>query len=321
MSLDAERLSESSAWDGFPRQSSAALRGKRPTLALLERRCQKPDHRRQGTWMARRVSRPLALRITWVVLPWGFSAHAATLAAWLAAVLAAASFAAGTVAAWLAAVALLQLWYLFDHVDGQLARWRGTASLDGVQLDYLMHHTVNLLVPLGIGYGLAAAPMEPLGLLCGLAWGLGLLLIGLVNDTRYKAFIERLKSLDGELLVVGGGGCKPVAALPNRRGAMGTAWWLARKACEIHVVMNALTMIAMVQWFAGDVILAGGHVYLAAMAILAPATALTAIVRSVRRETAEREFAAWYRVPEGRELVFDSGRWKVRVPAPQSEKR
>ncbi|HUY36044.1 MAG TPA: oligosaccharide flippase family protein [Pirellulales bacterium] len=307
----------------MPRQDSdrgiakALPQPPRPSLAELERRCQKPDHRRIGNWMARRVSRPLALRITWLVLPWGVSAHAVTLVAWLCAVVAAAVFAVGTVYAWLTAAALLQLWYLLDHVDGQLARWRGTASLDGVQLDYLMHHTVNLVLPLGVGYGLAAAPLEPLWLALGLAWGLGLLVIGLVNDTRYKAFIERLKTVEGPLVV--GRGCRPEAAAPRgawrgapwRMAPLGMAWWLARKACEIHVVMMVLTCVALVQWLLGDASLSGGRMLLAGMAFLAPATAAAVIVRSTRRETAEREFAAWYRVPDGCELVFDAGTWKV----------
>jgi phosphatidylglycerophosphate synthase len=291
---------------GVPRVDSG-----RPSMAELERRCQKPDHRRIGNWMARRVSRPLALRVTWVVLPWCVSAHAVTLVAWLCALVAAAVFALGTVYAWLAAAALLQLWYLLDHVDGQLARWRGTASLDGVQLDYLMHHTVNLCVPLGIGYGLAAAPLEPLWLTMGLAWGLGLLVIGLVNDTRYKAFIERLKKIEGRLTVVGGGESRSEEVAPAPRGTLHAAWWLARKLCEIHVVMNALLCVALIQWLLGDEGLAGGRVYLALVALVAPMTAVVGLVRSVRRETEEREFAAWYRVPDGCELVFEAGRWKI----------
>ncbi|HVC97539.1 MAG TPA: CDP-alcohol phosphatidyltransferase family protein [Pirellulales bacterium] len=283
----------------------------RPSLAELGRRCHKPDHRRFGTWMARRVSRPLALRVTWFVLPWGVSAHAVTLVAWLCASVAAAVFAVGTIDAWLVAAALLQLWYLLDHVDGQLARWHGTASLDGVQLDYLMHHTVNLCVPLGVGYGLAAALDEPRWLALGLMWGLGLLVIGLSNDTRYKAFIERLKTVEGQLLVVGGGGCRSAQAAPPPRVRLRTAWWLARKACEIHVLMNALTCVALIQWLLGDEGLVGGRILVACMSFLAAATAIAALIRSVRRETAEREFAAWYRVPEGCELVFDAGRWKV----------
>ncbi len=282
----------------------------RPSLAELEHRCQKPNHRRFGTWMARRVSRPLALRVTWLVLPWGVSAHAVTLIAWLCALVAAAVFAVGTIDAWLAAAAMLQLWYLLDHVDGQLARWHGTASLDGVQLDYMMHHTVNVCVPLGVGYGLAAALDEPCWLALGLMWGLGLLVIGLSNDTRYKAFIERLKTVEGQLLVVGGGGCRPEKAGLPPLDPLRAAGGRARKACEIHVVMNALTCVALIQWL-GDEVLVGGRILLACLGFLAPATAIAVLVRSVRCETAEREFAAWYRVPEGSELVFEAGCWRV----------
>jgi hypothetical protein len=283
----------------------------RPSLVDLEHRCQKPDHRRFGTWIARRVSRPLALRVTWIVLPWGVSAHVVTLVAWLCAFVAAAVFAVGTIDAWLAAVAMLQLWYLLDHVDGQLARWHGTASLDGVQLDYLMHHTVNLCVPLGVGFGLATALDEQRWLALGLAWGLSLLVIGLSNDTRYKAFIERLKTVEGQLLVVGGGGCRPQEAGLPPLDPLRAAWWRARKACEIHVVMNALTCVALIQWLLGDDVLVAGRILLGCLGFLAPATAIAVLVRSVRRENAEREFAAWYRVPEGSELVFEAGRWKV----------
>ncbi len=53
---------------------------KRVSLDDLERRCQKPEHRRVGNWMARRISRPAALRVTHVVAPWGISANTAPLA-------------------------------------------------------------------------------------------------------------------------------------------------------------------------------------------------------------------------------------------------
>jgi hypothetical protein len=189
----------------------------RTSLTELESQCQKPDHRRVGNWMARRISRPMALRVTRVVAPWGVSANAATLAAWGCGVAAAAAFGGGTVWGWLIGAVLLQAWYLLDHVDGQLARLRGTASLDGVQLDYLMHHTVNLLVPLGVGFGLFAREAEPLWLVGGLIWGGSLLLVTLQHDARYKAFTRRLKRVRGPLLVHGGGGGRPIPQPPVPR--------------------------------------------------------------------------------------------------------
>jgi len=284
----------------------------RISLVELERRCQKPDHRRVGNWMARRISRPAALRVTRVVAPWGVSANTATLAAWACGAAAAAAFGWGTVWAWIVAAGLLQLWYLLDHVDGQLARLRGTASLDGVQLDYLMHHTVNLLVPLGVGFGLFTRSAEPLWLLGGLVWGLSLLLITLQHDARYKAFFKRLKRLRGRLEVLGGGGEQPGPQPPAPRRPWRLAAWTARKACETHVIMNVLTAIALTQLLLADTGLVAGRLYLSLIAPVAAITAACSIVRCRLAASAERQFAAWFRVPPGAELVFLDGWWTVR---------
>jgi hypothetical protein len=283
----------------------------RPSLTELDRLCQKPDHRRLGNWMARRVSRPMALRVTWVVLPWGVSAHAATLAAWATGAAAAAALAWGTIGGWVAGAALLQLWYLLDHVDGQLARLRGAASLDGAELDYLMHHTVNLLVPLGAGFGLFVPSGEPLWLPAGLAWALGMTLLTLHHDARYKTFIQRLKRLRGCLLVEGGGGDRPQSQPPIPRQPGRLAAWIVRKLCETHVVMNLITLVAVAQWLLADGGLLVGKVYVGAMALLAPAVAAWTIARSVGSESAEHEFAAWYRAADGYCLTFADGWWTV----------
>lgn len=284
-------------------------------LEELERRCQKPDHRRVGNWMARRVSRPLALRVTWIVLPWGLSAHAMTGLAMLTAAASAVAFGYGSLSSWVLGAALLQLWYLLDHVDGQLARFHGAASLDGVQLDYLMHHVVNLIVPWGLAFGLAGRPLDATWLMLGLAFSLGLVTIGLINDTRYKAFIERLKTLEGELLVAGGGG-RPTPAPPIPRGLLKLAAYAARKACEIHVVMNVLTIVAALAWLLDDRALLIARIYLSLMAPGALLVALVAIARSLRAGDCEREFARWYRPPSGQLLEFDGRGWRVRLPSP-----
>lgn len=282
----------------------------RPSLAELESRCQKADHRRIGNWMARRVARPLALRVTWLVLPWGISAHAVTLAAFLTGLAAAAGFAQGNVGGWLIGAALLQVWYLLDHVDGQLARFHGTASLDGVALDYLMHHMLGLCLPLAIGFGLFARSLEPAWLIAGVAWGVGGLLIGLVHDVRYKAFIQRLKIVEGTLEVVGGGGARSLPAPPVPRSVRGFCGWLSRKLCEPHVVMNLLALLAVLSW-ALDPLLFFAGVYVLGMALLAPLVAGVQLARSLRQSAAETEFKAWFRVPAGATLAYRDGLWRV----------
>jgi len=286
-------------------------------FAEFARRCHKPDHDRIGNWMARRISRPAALRITWVVASWGVTANMATLAAWACGLAAAACFSGGSAGWWLAGAGLLQLWYLLDHVDGQLARLWGVASLDGAQLDYVMHHTINLLIPLGVGQGLAHATGQSAWSMAGLAWGLGLLLIGLQDDARYKAFILRLKRLEGELLVRGGGGFKAVPQPPVPRQLWGLARWAVHKCCEIHVVMNVLTVLALVALATGG----GWIVARAVLVVLVGAAVLLAgwtIVRSQAQQAVEQEFARWFHLPADRDLIYRNGWWMV-IPRETTE--
>ena len=87
--------------------------------------------------------------------------------------------------------------------------------------------------------------------------------------------------------------------------------WTARKACEMHVVLNVLALVALGQLLAGDGQLLIGRVYLALMAPTAAAVAAWTIFRSQRSGSAELEFAAWFHVPPGHELVFSEGWWTV----------
>ena len=89
-------------------------------------------------------------------------------------------------------LAWLAFW--LDHVDGQVARWRGTSSLDGVYFDYLLHHVANLTLGFALGFGLAERLGDPLWAVAGALIALGWATLSLHNDCRYKAFFQRLKS-------------------------------------------------------------------------------------------------------------------------------
>ena len=277
----------------------------------FRRRCLKPNPERLGTWTARRLGRPAALRVTRVVVQWGMTADHATIGAMLAALGAVVSFGVGGSIGWLIGALLLPLWYLLDHVDGQLARWHRTASLDGTTVDYLMHHSVNMLLPIGLGFGLMRETGSTLWCFAGIAWGWGSLVIGLRHDARYKAFVQRLKLLHGELRVVGGGGGRPEAATAPHRSLKQASRWIVLKAYEAHVVMGALLVIAGIRILLGDIGLALASLYVALLSLPAPLVAVALVVKGFRCDEAEQEFAAWYRVREADSLEFRDGWWHV----------
>ena len=267
----------------------------RPTLAALRSTVQKERYREIGNWLARRIARPTAVYGTWLAIRLGLSAHQVTLLALAASGAATLAFMTGTPSGFVAGVALAHLAFWLDHVDGQVARWRGTASLEGVYFDYLMHHAATLGLGFGLGYGLAARSGDLRWSAAGFAMALGWTVLGLHNDCRYKAFFQRLKRETGSFRVDGASGGRPSPPTCWPRRGRAALTWPAYKVCEPHVVLIGLTTLALLA-------LAVPHVWLALwrggvcfMAVLAPALAFGRVARTVRRQTVSEEFDLWFR--------------------------
>lgn len=267
----------------------------RPTLAALRARAHKGRHREIGNWLARRWARPTAVYGTWLAVRLGLSAHQVTLLAVGTSLLSALCFALGTREGFVVGAILGFLAFWLDRVDGQVARWRGTASLDGVYFDYLMHHAAGLWLGFGLGYGLTRADGDPRWTIAGFAAAFGWTFLNLQNDCRYKAFFQRLKRETARYRVDGGSGGRPEPPTPWRlRGR--SAWtWPAYKACEPHVVLIGLGLLAVAAVASPPAWAIGLRVGLLGMAVLAPLLALGRCARAVSRGAVEAEFAAWFR--------------------------
>lgn len=250
-----------------------------------------------GNWLARRVGRPLAVYGTWLAVRLGLSAHQVTSLAVLATVLGSLLLASGTRAGFVLGVLGFGIAYWLDHVDGQVARWHGTASLDGVCFDYLMHHLSALLTGFALGHGLAVRDQRPEWSLAGLLVGGGWLFLGLPNDCRYKAFFQRLKREPGRFRVQGGAGGRPSPPEPWPRRGRAMLSWPAYKLCEPHVVLPTLMVLAILAVVAPEVWEHAWRCDVVAMALLAPVLATARIARLIGRRATSQEFDRWF-VPD-----------------------
>ena len=244
-----------------------------PTLAELRSTAQKGRHREIGNWLARRVARPSAIYGTWLAVRLGLSAHQVTLAALGVSLCGALAIGAGSRLGFVLGVFLLHLGFWLDHVDGQVARWRGTFSLDGVYFDYLMHHLVNMVLGFALGYGMCVQTGNPVWCLAGFAIAAGWTFLSLQNDCRYKAFFQRLKSTSEIYSIAGGSGGKPQPPAPWPTRGLGLLTWPAYKLCEPHVVLVWLTILAVVAVLSPSAWLASWRVIVLGMALLAPCVA------------------------------------------------
>jgi hypothetical protein len=266
-----------------------------PTLRELRGRVHKSRHREIGSWLARRVGRPSAVYGTWFALRLGVSAHQVTLLALAINGAAAVAIATGSRLGFVLGVALALLAFWLDHVDGQVARWRGTASLSGVYFDYLMHHAANLGLGFALGYGLAQRTGDVRWAAAGFAIALGWLGLGLHNDCRYKAFFQRLKRDTRTYRVDGGSGGRPEPAAAWPRRGLPALTWPAAKVCEPHSVLIELTLLAVVAVTAPDLWLMLWRGGALVMAVLAPALAVGRSARAIARLAVDREFDRWFR--------------------------
>jgi hypothetical protein len=271
-----------------------------PSLAELRSRVHKDRHREIGNWLARRVGRPSAVYGTWLAVRLGATAHQVTLAALGVSLGSALCFGWGTRWGFIAGVALANLAFWLDHVDGQVARWRASASLDGVYFDYLMHHAIALSQGFALGYGLASRTGDLRWTAAGFAVALGWAFLSLHNDCRYKAAFQRLKRETRSFRVDGGSGGKPVPPLPWPRSGRARLTWPLYKACEPHAVLIGLNGLAAIALVAPTIWLGLWKFGVLAMAALAPALAAARSGRAIVRGASEAEFGRWFRpIPHG----------------------
>lgn len=270
----------------------------RPSLSQLRGRVFKHSGTGRpevGNWLARRVGRPSAVYGTWVAARVGLSAHVVTLAALVANLGGAAAIGAGSRGGFLVGVGLLVVAYWLDHVDGQVARWRGTSSLSGVYFDYLMHHAAAMALGFSLGFHLAMRTGSLAWTVAGFLIAAGWAGLGLHNDCRYKAFFQRIKREDRPLMVVCAGGDRPAPPPRCPRRGWGMLSWTAAKACEPHVVLvglAGLSATAITSPHAWEVTMKAG---VAAMAVLAPALAAARTGRTIARGLPDAEFERLFR--------------------------
>ncbi len=222
------------------------------SLRELNEVCQKPDYKTKGNWYVRTILRDASLPMTWLLLHTRVTANQVTLASLAISLLGMGFLATPGSAAFLTGVALLQLWYYLDHVDGQIARYRKTDCLTGRFLDFLTHHIVHTALFFAMGFYAYAVTGNILFLVWGFAASLAMLTFNVTHDVKYKTFFEKILTRDNPR----GMTLRPRDSTPEVEKGKASLpkriFSLLHKLCEIHVMMNILTLAAVLKIFTAD---------------------------------------------------------------------
>lgn len=214
-------------------------------LKELKDICQKPDYKTRGNWMARNITRDMALPLSWLILHTPATANHVTFISLIVGLAGGYMFSVGTPFAFLLGALLIQLWYLLDHVDGHIARYKGQSSLTGVYFDYITHYIVHAAIFIGIGAGVTATDGRATFLIMGFLAAFGVTFLNLVYDVMYKTYFFRFAK--ARVITVR----SDEIAASGIKASSGTfglrqLFSFAHKLCEVHVLMNIVTSLAIV---------------------------------------------------------------------------
>lgn len=111
------------------------------SLSELKKICWKET---ESVWYAKYVIRHISIRITRLILPTGISANQATSIGIVIGIFACILIGTGSRAYSILGIGLLQLSYIIDCVDGEIARYRKQSSVNGIYIDFIGH---EVLIP------------------------------------------------------------------------------------------------------------------------------------------------------------------------------
>lgn len=187
-----------------------------------------------------------------------------------------------------AGAALLELYYLLDSVDGQLARLTRVFSKSGAFFDILGNYMVQPLVfiALGVGSARSGGGWEPV--LCGAAAALGLIWLGLQWEVRGNLLYSILRKE----------GCDPIAAAPAEKAASGASpakamFSFLHKLCTFPTLLNVLTLSAVAAVVLGSTEHLNG--LLVFYAITSPLVASIKALKMFASGEIDREYQGWRR--------------------------
>lgn len=262
-------------------------------LSLSEIRavCQKPNYKTVGNWMVRTFLRDAAVPCTWLFLRLQISANVTTCLAIATAFFAGIFLAVPGAIFFLCGAVLLQIWYYLDHVDGQIARCLGTASMTGRFFDYAMHHFVHGWVFFGSGLFLYFSQENCLYLFGAGVSGLIIVMFNLTHDIKYKTFFEyNERAKRGESVVTTQQNSGKTAE--EKKWLLKRAFSLVHKLNEIHVFMNLITITAVLDLIWGGSMLRTilGFFYLCSGLLLT----FLKYYRVIVSRSVDKEFQVWF---------------------------
>ena len=178
---------------------------KMESIAELRNICQTTSKKDKSNVYMRYVCRFLSIYMTRAILPTAITANQVSVAMIAMGFISGIFFLSPMPGTFAVGAVLLQLWYLLDCMDGEVARYRHykttgsviidkrESSLTGLYYDMINHYIVNFWVPSSISFGLFLKTGNHNWILIGMLGALTQVLMLAMHDAKSRAILTHLK--------------------------------------------------------------------------------------------------------------------------------
>ena len=234
------------------------------TIKELRAICQAPAKKDVSNYYMRYVSRFFSIYPTRILLPLPVSADQVSFVMIAVGVGASFLFLSADRGMFLWGALGLQLWYVLDCVDGEVARYRfyqrakevvldkTRLSMTGSYWDYLNHYIVHGLSLFMISYGFFRMNGNPAWLLVGFTASFFQMLLLVVHDSKSRAFVEKIrKEAVGQIAAQAKRFSGTAAVSTKHHGPLKWVFISVHYSCTFPTVMNVITLTALFNLIAG----------------------------------------------------------------------
>jgi phosphatidylglycerophosphate synthase len=140
---------------------------------------------------------------------------------------------------------ILELYYIIDAVDGQLARYKKLSSMTGGYFDYVSNYIVHPCVFFCIGLGLVRHSGDILPIVFAFSASVSVSLISIFSECKYNVFVTAIKKASSVKIKKTVGEQKNAQKLSLLRYLFS----LLHKLCTYPTIMNILVIVSVLNLF------------------------------------------------------------------------
>lgn len=273
----------------------------------LKEICQTTAKKDRSNFYMRYVCRSISIFFTRVLIHTPIQADYVSFLMIVVGVLGALCLLDGTVGYFVLGAVVLQLWYVLDCVDGEIARYRNYEKkgqiiqekadmpITGAYWDYLNHYIVHGLVPFCMSWGLYQTSGELRWVMVGFVGSFFQMLLLAVHDTKSRGFVAKIKKLtaSGERVVRG----QKDAGFQDKKSL---SWSLSKwifvvmhYSVTYPTVMNVLLLLSLLELGAHG---QGRLIFLLYYGVASAVVFFALAIKNLRSQGVDRDFESQFEI-------------------------